>query len=172
MKSIAIHIIGCLAMVALGFVWGHGFVTSHAAISALENERESASAAATETVRVRAVESVASEKTVGVSTTYQQGLNHVSDIQTRTAARIRNGDQRLSVAIQGDVCPSGAAATPADSAGRRDDAPRAELSATAAEALTALASDADAVVLQLTACQGLLQVDRATINGNQQEGHP
>ena len=169
MKSIAIHFVGCIVMVALGFVWGHGFATSSAAISALESEHAGASIATAETVRVRAVESAASERTVDVSTNYQQGLNHVADTQTRTVARIRSGDQRLSVAIQGDVCPTGATGAPPASAGRRDDAPRAEISAEAAEFLTSLASEADAVVLQLTACQALLQVDRATIN-LQQEG--
>lgn len=97
----------------------------------------------------------------GVSAQYQEDLKHEKTKADRVIGDLRRGALRLRIPA---TCPDaardgGAAATGAGSGGR-DGETRAELSGAAAEFLVGLASEADAIVLQLTACQGVIAADR------------
>ncbi|WP_416242773.1 lysis system i-spanin subunit Rz [Azospira sp. APE16] len=92
---------------------------------------------------------------------YQEDLKHEKAAKDRAIADIRSGDLRLRIPV---ACPEGAGgsttAAPGPGAIGRDGETRAELSVQASEFLIGLASEADEVVLQLTACQAVVIADR------------
>lgn len=95
---------------------------------------------------------------------YQEDLKHEQATKDRVIADLRRGDRRLRVPVVAAVCApaaggSGAAAAGAGAAGR-DGETRAELSFQAAEFLVGLTNEADAVAIQLTACQAVVTADR------------
>lgn len=96
-----------------------------------------------------------------ISAQYQEDLRRVELKKDRVIADLRSGAQRLRIPIAtNQTACSGISTEAFASASRRDDAPRAELSEEAAEFLVGLASEADEVVHQLTACQQILLEDR------------
>jgi hypothetical protein len=95
------------------------------------------------------------------SQTYQEKLAHEKAAHDRTVADLRSGALRLRIELARRQTGSGSATAEAvSSAGRCDGETRAELSAASAEFLVGLASEADEVVHQLTACQAVVTADR------------
>jgi hypothetical protein len=90
---------------------------------------------------------------------YQSELKRTTDEKERVLAGVRAGDRRLYVDAR---CPGRGDGVPAaePGAGGRDGEARAELSRQAAEFLVSLASEADAAVKQLAACQAVIESDR------------
>ena len=96
-----------------------------------------------------------------VSSQYQEDLKHVQTSHDATLAAVRAGTVRLHAPVKS--CPTdrgGATSSAGASSGGRNDAARAELSAEASADLVRLASDADVIVHQLTACQAVVRADR------------
>ncbi len=96
-----------------------------------------------------------------VSTQYQQELTHAKAEKDRVIAGLRTGAVRLRIPV---TCPlsthGGDASALGTGTAGRDGETRAELSAEASEFLVVLASEADAVVHQLGACQAVINADR------------
>lgn len=96
-----------------------------------------------------------------VSTAYQKEISNVKTKNDSLTAALRDGSLRLRVPIA--TGPNACGSTPAEAGAStpgRDGGATAELSDSAAEFLLDLTSEADAVVHQLTACQGLVRADR------------
>lgn len=94
-----------------------------------------------------------------VSADYQRKLQENVNAKDRVIAGLRDGSRKLFVSAR---CPNAGgvvSGAPAGAGGRDGDA-RAELSGSAAEFLVAIASEADAVVRQLSACQAVIAADR------------
>lgn len=92
---------------------------------------------------------------------YQEDLRRVELKKDRVIADLRAGTQRLRIPIAASPAACGGISPEAfAAASRRDGEARAELSGSAAEFLVGLASEADEVVHQLTACQQILLEDR------------
>ena len=111
---------------------------------------------------VRQKEAVYAAAVNAIQTKFVKDLQHEKARHDSTVAALRSGALRLRIPVAS--CSQGggsAVGTPGASAGGRDAAPRAELSEPAAEFLVGLASDADQVVHQLTACQAIVAADRA-----------
>ena len=109
--------------------------------------------------RARAAEALAAARLVSISGAYQNGLQENEREKNAAVAALRAG-KRLYI---GAACPPAGGSEPAQAAagaGGRDGEARAELSESAAEWLVGLASEADAVVRQLTACQAVIEADR------------
>lgn len=98
------------------------------------------------------------------SAQFQEGLKHAQVAKDRAVAELRRGDIRLRVPVAVGACPGPAAgagaATAGPGPGASDGQARAELSFSAAEFLVGLASEADEVVHQLSACQAIVAADR------------
>lgn len=156
-----------LTLVGGGYWWGDGAATNRDKARALDVERTATAALAAANTRVRAAEQQSALSMATISTIYQKGQSDVIANQKSVIAGVRTGAVRLSVATRAD--PADAAGASAACAGRRDGEARRQLSDQAAEFLTGLASDADTVALQLSACQALLIIDRATINSDQKD---
>lgn len=107
------------------------------------------------TERARAVERAAIERYSQVDADYQRRLKEVSREKDRALAGVRAGAIRLSIPAE---CPGSrdSVPNPAPAPGERDGGTRARLSDSAAQFLVSLASEADAVVEQLRACQAVL----------------
>lgn len=151
-----------IALVGGGYWWGDNAATNRDEAKALETERTAAQKLVAANNRVFASEHKAAQALADVSSTYQKGLNDVVSIHQDTINRIRAGTLRLSI-------PAYAVSANTDGkivagAGGRDGQARCELSDAAAEFLTGLASEADAVAKQLTAAQAVIDADRAAIN--------
>lgn len=95
------------------------------------------------------------------SAKYQEDLKHEKAAKDRAVADLRSGALRLRIPV---TCPEGAGgsttAAPGTSTTGRDGETRAELSVQASEFFVGLTSEADEVVLQLTACQAVVIADR------------
>ncbi|BCB28409.1 hypothetical protein SKTS_32950 [Sulfurimicrobium lacus] len=95
------------------------------------------------------------------SAKYQEDLKHEKAAKDRVIADLRRGDLRLRIPV---TCPVPAAGDRTAALGTgpagRDGETRAELSVEASEFLVGLASEADEVVHQLTACQAVVNADR------------
>lgn len=95
------------------------------------------------------------------SATYQESLQNEKANRDRTIADLRSGALRLRIQLAGRQSTDGSSAGQADPAAVRCDGETfAELSGSAAEFLVGLASEADDVVHQLTACQAVVTADR------------
>lgn len=100
---------------------------------------------------LRRNESAAAAKLLAAETRYREGLLNVQAEKNRILADHAAGRLRLSVPVKPASCPAaGAAANLAE--GGADQAPRAELSDAATEFLVGLASEADAVAVELGRC--------------------
>jgi len=94
------------------------------------------------------------------SAEYQQSLKENTDAKDRLIADLRAGNRKLSVPA---ACPAPGENTLSSAGpgtGGGDATARAELSQEASGFLVELAAEADEVVLQLTACQGIVIADR------------
>lgn len=110
--------------------------------------------------KARAAEARYAAAMASISGAYLNAQQEGEREKAAAVDRVRAG-QRLYI---GAKCPApgGSAAPEAPTgAGARDGETRAELSESAAEWLIGLASEADAVVRQLTACQAVVEADRA-----------
>lgn len=111
---------------------------------------------------VRRKEAVYAAAVNAIQTKFQKDLKHEKTRHDSTVAALRAGTLRLRIPVAS--CPAGggsAGGAPGTGTSGRDAAPRAELSEPAAEFLVGLASDADQVVHQLTACQAIVAADRS-----------
>lgn len=111
--------------------------------------------------KARATEHQHGQDMAAASAQYQKDLTHEKATRDRVIADLRSGALRLRVPVTCAISTAGdsTAAAGASAAGR-DGETRAELSGAAAEFLVGLASEADEVVHQLTACQAVVTADR------------
>jgi hypothetical protein len=111
--------------------------------------------------QARAKEREHAQDMAAASAKYQEDLKHEKAAKDRAVADLRSGALRLRIPV---ACPDGAGgsgiATPGPGTVGRDGETRAELSVQASEFLVGLASEADEVVHQLTACQAVVIADR------------
>lgn len=103
------------------------------------------------------------------SGTYQESLKNEKAAHDRTVADLRSGALKLRIELaRREGADGSASGTPGAGSGGCDGAAYGELSPAAAGFLVGLASEADEVVHQLTACQADLTADRR-INHTQGE---
>jgi len=96
-----------------------------------------------------------------VSAQYQEDLRDEKATRDRVVADLRSGAQRLRIELaRRETAGGSGTAEGSASAGRCDGETHAELSVAASEFLVGLASEADEVVRQLTACQAVVTADR------------
>lgn len=111
--------------------------------------------------QARAREREHAQDMAAASAKYQEDLKHEKAAKDRAVADLRSGALRLRIPV---TCPDGAGgsgtAAPGPGTVGRDGEARAELSVQASEFLVGLASEADEVVHQLTACQAVVTADR------------
>ena len=111
--------------------------------------------------QARAREREHAQDMAAASAKYQEDLKHEKAAKDRAVADLRSGALRLRIPV---ACPDGAGgsgtAAPGPGTVGRDGETRAELSVQASEFLVGLASEADEVVHQLTACQAVVIADR------------
>ncbi|MCG9076813.1 lysis system i-spanin subunit Rz [Laribacter hongkongensis] len=149
----AVRVLLCLVLLA--GAWWHGHRTGAAGVQVewdADQARMTARLLAQEQA-ARAAEQQHAQALATIDAQYQEKEHHAQLENNRLRAQLRAGTVRLSVPVVAGSCN-----LPADdsSSGSRDAAPRAELSAEAADDLVALADDADAIVRQLTACQAVV----------------
>jgi len=126
-------------------------------LAAVTRERDDNAAINDLQQQLRRAESAAAGQLLAAETRYREGLLNVQAEKNRILADHVAGRQRMSVPIKAaSGTTASAAANPAG--GGSDQAQRAELSNEAAEFLVGLASEADAVVVELKRC-----VDRVDI---------
>ena len=153
-----------LALLAGSYLKGRG--DGKAMTEAVWQKREAEINAATATkirereAQVRADERDKANAQAKISADLQRKLKETSNAKDRVIADLRSGARRLSIpaacpATGGSAMPSAAA-----TASGRDGETRADLSEHAARFLVDLASRADEVVAQLTACQAVILADR------------
>jgi prophage endopeptidase len=140
---------------------GGQLVVSEYAQQALTDERINAETTAGIAARYREKERKQASALAAVSKDYQKRLANVETQRLADAAAL---DARTLVlrgpnSTGGKSCGSGAAETPPASGGR-DGAQGSELPQATSRFLLGLASEADAVVHQLTACQAVLEDER------------
>lgn len=116
--------------------------------------------------QVRAQERQHAVQLAGISAQYQEDLANVEKAKRDFVAGVHSGRIRLldPGAAAGPRCPGGSGGAPGETAaaaGGRDGPAPGELSREAAEFLLGLASEADALVKQLTACQRVVVQDRS-----------
>lgn len=122
--------------------------TANARIKTLEDE-------------ARAAEQSHGKAMVAASTQYQKDLSHEQATKDGVIADLRSGARRLRIELAAAKATGGSATAQAGAGpGRCDGGTTAELSESAAEFLVGLASEADTVVHQLTACQAVVTADR------------
>lgn len=118
----------------------------------------------------RAQEHAHGQAMVAASTQYQKDLSHEQATKDGVIADLRAGTRRLRIELAAAKATGGSGAAQAGAGPGRCDGPAtAELSQSAAEFLVDLASEADTVVHQLTACQAVVVADRKI---NATEGDP
>ena len=111
--------------------------------------------------KIRAHEQAAAEKVAAVSRGYQKDLENANRAKT-TAMDALRASGGLRVAVTGCKADDAGTAETASSAGRRDGGEATGLLDESASAfLIGEASRADAVVLQLRACQAVVRADRS-----------
>lgn len=141
------------------WVYSHGkaVVTLARDLAGAKRERDNNATINDLQQQLRRNESAAATKLLAAEARYRKGLLDVQAEKNRILAGHAAGRLRLSVPIKPTSCPAaGAAANLAE--GGANPAPRAELSAAAAEFLVGLASEADAVAVELNRCVSRLEV--------------
>lgn len=156
-----------VAAFGAGYWRGDVAATNRDAAMALQAERTAAKKLEEVNTNVRAIEKKSAEEISSISTHYEQELRDVSIKQKNIVSGIRSGAVRLSIATSdraaNATCPI------ATTASERDGEARSRLSDEAAEFLTGLASEADSLANQLSACQAVIVSDRTAINQQQEE---
>jgi hypothetical protein len=98
------------------------------------------------------------------SADYQKGLQDEKAKKDRVIDDLRRDNRRLRIAVKPDSCTDGSGGSGSGvsgaATGGRDGETRAELSVEASGFLVGLASEANEVVRQLTACQAVVIADR------------
>lgn len=156
-----------LALLGAGYGWGDHAATNRIAAASLAAERTKAISVAINNAHVHQLEQDSAGGLVANSMIYQKGLSDGLATKKDVVDRVRSG--ALSLSIPTSSAAAGAAeGNAAAGACRCNGEARAKLSDQAAEFLTSLASEADDVVRQLSACQADLAQDRATINQDSQ----
>jgi hypothetical protein len=159
-------LVAALALVGGGYWWGDSAATDHAAAQALDAERAKSIRRAIADADVAQAEHKSSYDQYLISSAYQKGLTDGAATQKSVVARIRSGTLSLSIPTRPASAGTGPAVLATAAAlGRCDGQARAQLSDEAAEFLTGLASEADDVVLQLGACQAIVEQQRHACNG-------
>ena len=98
---------------------------------------------------------------VAASTQYQKDLIHEKSTKDSVIADLRSGVRRLRIELASPHATGGSDVSQVGAGAGRCDGPAVgELSGPAAEFLVGLASEADEVVRQLTACQAVVTADR------------
>lgn len=110
--------------------------------------------------KARADEREHTERLATVSTTYQKELKNANAQRERDVAAARAGALRLQFRPDSDQACSGGTGEATTAASGRDGGTTAELPREITANLLNLANDADAVVVQLTACQAVVRSDR------------
>ncbi|WP_174875207.1 lysis system i-spanin subunit Rz [Vogesella oryzae] len=109
-------------------------------------------------------DAVAATKLLAAEESYRKGLLDVQAEKNRILADAAAGRLRLSIPVKPASCPAaGTAANVAE--GGADPAPRAELSDAATEFLVGLASEADAVAVELNRCADRVDVLETHLRG-------
>ena len=113
------------------------------------------------TEAARARESFHAIELNAISTKLQEDLQNEKAAADRVISDLRNGSRVLRIPITRTVetCGGEAGTAPASTSGRDGEA-RADVHPAAAEFLVGLASEADAIVRQLAACQAVILQDR------------
>lgn len=113
------------------------------------------------TETARAQESEHAVELHAISAKYQEDLQNEKAAADRVISDLRNGSRVLRIPVTRTVetCGGEAGTAPASTSGRDGEA-RADVHPAAAEFLVGLASEADAVVRQLQACQRVIMQDR------------
>ena len=110
----------------------------------------------------RAAETAHATALSAISTAYEGKLKNAKDQDTADVAAVRARTIVLRDPGSRSACPAGGAvSSPAASTGGRDGSGLGELSPVASGFLLSKADSADALVSQLTACQAVVQADRA-----------
>lgn len=166
-KALAIValVVAALAAVSMYNAWliGIGKTTERAEWLKRDNAALAAANARIKTLtdQARDKEQLHAAALVTASTQYQKDLSHEKATKDSVIADLRTGARRLRIELAATHAAAGSGAAEAGpSPGRCDGATTAELSESAAEFLVGLASEADEVVHQLTACQAVVTADR------------
>ncbi|HCZ49309.1 MAG TPA: hypothetical protein DCZ11_09915 [Gammaproteobacteria bacterium] len=143
------------AALCAGFAVGHRHARNTWALRYVERENELLRTVETQTSWARALEQSLFRRSIDLEAAYLQGVFDVQARTDRTISDLRAGNLRLRHELTSAACDlSGSgAASGSDHAGTLPDVWR-----TAAEDLVQLADECDAVVHQLSACQGLLRI--------------
>ncbi|MBS0370212.1 MAG: lysis protein [Proteobacteria bacterium] len=153
-----------LLMLAAGTVgWFDG--ANHEAADRRDRENASLKQALQDVQRLqgeaRAAEQRHAAALAAISTDYERKLDDANQRRAADRAALRAGTLRLRDPGPVTVSCADPTAEPGAGPGRRDGRAPGELSDAAAEFLLDFAADADAVVLQLAACQRVVNEDRA-----------
>lgn len=163
-RAVAILLAWGASLVAVGWWQRHdGAARVESAWLAREAQQNAQAAARIQALQVEAREAEHrhGQALADISAHYQEQLTHADARRTRDIAALRAGALRLRDPASAPVpaCGSATGQTPA-APGGRDGAERGELSGQAAEFLYRLASEADDLARQLTACQQVIRQDR------------
>lgn len=143
------------ALVGVGYWWGDDAATNRAGAHALNAERAKSMQTAIDSAHTASIEHNFGDNKFAISATYQKDQTDVAQLRKETVDRVRTGNQRLWIGTAPTTAGS-ACSAPAATIGGRDGETRAELSQQASEFLIDLASEADGVTHQLSACQAEL----------------
>lgn len=162
-------IVVAVAAAVLGgfFAWGYQWSSNAWALRYTERENELLRGKAHADERARDLDRENAAALADIDTAYQRGLNDANAQTERTIADLRAGALRLRRELAASACRVSGAA---DSAGRGDGGAKPELWREAQEDLVRLAADADAVVDQLSACQGLLRIYTTASQARRSDG--
>lgn len=154
-------ILGAVVFAIAAYFYGHQ-QGGNAVRVEWEVEKSQANAQAAEVLqqanaKTRAVEQALAQSQVKVEKIYVEKVREVQVVRDELSDVARNGGLFIDAA-----CPdgSGQLSSPATGAGGNHGGAKARLSGEAAEALVSIAADADEIVLQLQACQAILNEER------------
>lgn len=143
--------------------FGLGETAERAAWLKRENTALAAANARIKTLEeeARAKEHAHADAIAAISAQYQKDLSHEKATKDSVIADLRSGVRRLRIELASPHATGGSDGSQVGaSAGRCDGSAYGELSGPASEFLVGLASEADEVVHQLTACQAMVIKDR------------
>lgn len=162
MKGIVLILAGALALIGFGYVMGG----TDARIERDEARGQYASALATATIardaanaRAANIEKHWSASVTAVGTAYEEIIKNEKATTDRTITDLRNDVVRLRVRTQ--PARGGDLPGPAAAASERDAATDQTLAPAVAARLAERYAEHNEVVEQLTACQAILQIERA-----------
>lgn len=155
-------ILGALAFAIAAYFYGHheggNAVTAQWEVEKSQANQQAAQALQESNARALEAERALAKKQVKVEKIYVEKTREVEVVRDQLVDVARTGGLFIDAACSnGSGQLSGAATGGGGNHGRE----KARLSNEAAEALVAIAADADKVVQQLTACQSILNEERA-----------